>query len=88
MKIFLHLHLVKRNKLENETICCLCECPPKFHCFFVKCSLFDDELICIDCCQHDLFLDDIINKLEAITLKKRTKEEVYNICKECNKRGI
>ena len=73
---------------EYRPICPFCECPEKTHCYFWSCPLFDNELICCDCCHNDVQKEDATTKLGEIVGKKYTREDIDVICRECAKRGL
>jgi len=68
-------------------VCSLCECDPAVHCYFQKCLLLENELICVDCCLEDVPNDKVISKLKEIGIEL-TRQDIDTICKKCNKRCV
>ena len=71
---------------EENIVCVYCECDFRVHCFYLKCPLFENESICVDCC-FSMDKEDVVSKLEEVTSVKRSREQIDQICKDCNKRG-
>ena len=68
-------------------VCSLCECDVKFHCYFHKCLLLDNEMICIDCCMEEVEKESALITLKEIG-KPMTREEVDKVCSSCKKRCV
>lgn len=66
-------------------VCNLCECPEGFHVAFWKCPLFENDLICSDCCQVECMKEDIDEKFSEKLGRKITKDEINDACFECGK---
>lgn len=68
----------------NHT-CCLCECPKNYHIVYWKCPLFDNELICGECCQIGCLRKDIDKRFSEKLGRKITIDEINETCGKCQK---
>jgi len=74
--------------MNEDVVCCYCECLPKFHFYFLKCLLFENELICVDCCSNSIVDEKAVSSLEELTGIKRSRDQIDEICRKCDMRGV
>lgn len=67
----------------QKYICPLCECDQNAHLVFWKCPLFENELICQQCCHIEMLTDDIDKKVSARMGKEMTKDQINETCNKC-----
>lgn len=75
------------DKEKGFYVCSLCECSPGIHCYQLHCPLFDEEMICTDCCSQEVSKDDVISKLQKIGVEY-TRKEIDDICRKCGSRPV
>ena len=75
----------KYNIDKNDDVCCLCECMAGVHLLFWSCPIFDDELICSDCCHINSLKLDSNKKFSDKLGKEISKEELEKYCKDCGR---
>jgi len=76
---------IKRD--EETPICMVCECPidVPVHCLFWKCPLFENELICYECCVIGCLKKDVTDLFSQKLGRKITLDEINEKCKECGR---
>jgi len=70
---------------ENNHICVACECVQGLHVCFWNCPIFDNELICVECCKENTLDKNIEQQFSEKLGRKVTIEEINERCKQCGR---
>lgn len=66
-------------------MCCYCECDPAAHVCGWKCPIFNNELICSQCCLVDVLRKDATKIFSEKLGRDITREEINAICGGCGR---
>lgn len=73
------------SKNSPHHICSMCECPPNYHIVQWPCPIFENELICGDCCQVGCLRESVAEEFSKKLGRKITVEEINERCGNCGR---